>query len=87
MDAVQSFVKREGGQISIAFCDDHVGADFRAFETVVVLPAKFAVATAAIAAPVVTPPAAAAAHEKHELADELRAIVGGLVGPGQLAAV
>ena len=90
MDAVQSFVKREGGQISIAFCDDHVGADFRAFETVVVLPAKFAVATAAIAAPAVTPPAAAAAHEKHEqheLADELRAIVGGLAGPGQLAAI
>jgi two-component system chemotaxis sensor kinase CheA len=43
MDAVQNFVKREGGSIGIELTDDQVGADFRAFETVISLPGKFAV--------------------------------------------
>lgn len=44
MDAVQSFIKREGGQIRLHLLDDRDGADFRAFETLIELPAKFAVA-------------------------------------------
>ena len=43
MDAVQSFVKREGGNIFLRLADDREGADFRAFETIIELPAKFAV--------------------------------------------
>ena len=43
MDAVQSFVQREGGQIRLHLVDDRAGADFRAFETIIELPAKFAV--------------------------------------------
>jgi two-component system chemotaxis sensor kinase CheA len=43
MDAVLNFVKREGGSIGIELTDDQVGADFRAFETVISLPGKFAV--------------------------------------------
>ncbi len=84
MDAVRDFIKREGGEISIVFCDENVGADFRAFATVIALPAKFAVATSAIGAPTAAAPAP---HAQHERAGELRAIVGGLLGPGQLAAV
>ncbi len=38
MDAVQNFVKREGGTIQIRFLDSEVGADFRPFETIVCLP-------------------------------------------------
>ncbi|MFZ4623756.1 MAG: HAMP domain-containing protein [Rhodoferax sp.] len=45
MDAVQSFVKREGGQIVLRLTDEHNGADFRAFETVITLPGKYAVET------------------------------------------
>jgi hypothetical protein len=44
MDAVQSFVKREGGQIRLHLLDAKEGADFRSFETIIELPAKFAVA-------------------------------------------
>lgn len=43
MDAVQDFIKREGGKIALHFVDDRVGEEFRAFETVIELPAKFAV--------------------------------------------
>jgi two-component system chemotaxis sensor kinase CheA len=42
MDAVQNFVKREHGSISIRFTDDAPGADFRQFETIVCLPMSFA---------------------------------------------
>ncbi|SFN05066.1 Four helix bundle sensory module for signal transduction [Formivibrio citricus] len=38
MDAVQDFVKREHGKIEIRFLDNAIGADFRRFETVVLLP-------------------------------------------------
>lgn len=44
MDAVQDFIKREGGDIRLQFSDDKVGAEFRAFETVITLPGQFAVA-------------------------------------------
>lgn len=43
MDAVLNFVAREGGSIGIELTDDQVGADFRAFATVISLPQKFAV--------------------------------------------
>ena len=43
MDAVLEFVTGEGGDIQIRFDDDAVGADFRQFSVIVVLPAHFAV--------------------------------------------
>ena len=43
MDAVQSFIKREGGEIRLELTDENIGADFRQFETIISLPAKFAV--------------------------------------------
>jgi two-component system chemotaxis sensor kinase CheA len=43
MDAVQDFVRREHGSIDIRFCDDRIGADYRQFRTVVMLPANMAV--------------------------------------------
>lgn len=42
MDAVNDFVKREHGRLEIRFVDDAVGADFRPFEIVVLLPDSFA---------------------------------------------
>ena len=43
MDAVQNFVKREGGRIEIRFTDDSAGADYRQFTLAVVLPESCAV--------------------------------------------
>jgi len=43
MDAVKDFVRAEGGDVQIHFLDDAEGADFRRFELVVELPARFAV--------------------------------------------
>jgi two-component system chemotaxis sensor kinase CheA len=43
MDAVQDFVKREGGTIEIRFTDGAIGADYRPFRTVVSLPDSVAV--------------------------------------------
>ncbi|WP_394778365.1 HAMP domain-containing protein [Undibacterium sp.] len=45
MDAVLDFVTREKGDIDIVFTDDAVGADFRQFKTVVMLPENLAVKT------------------------------------------
>ncbi|KAB1588624.1 HAMP domain-containing protein [Burkholderia cepacia] len=42
MDAVRNFLKRDGGDIALRFTDDRVGAPYRAFETIVSLPARFA---------------------------------------------
>lgn len=42
MDAVRNFLKRDGGDIALRFTDDRVGAPYRAFETIVTLPARFA---------------------------------------------
>jgi two-component system chemotaxis sensor kinase CheA len=43
MDAVQAFLKREHGRIELHFTDDHKGAAYRQFQTVVCLPERFAV--------------------------------------------
>ena len=43
MDAALHFVKRENGKLDIRFTDNAVGQDFRSFETIVYLPASFAV--------------------------------------------
>ncbi|MBP0589236.1 MCP four helix bundle domain-containing protein [Paraburkholderia sp. LEh10] len=43
MDAVRDFIKREGGRIDLRFTDDHAGADFRQFQTIVYLPENAAV--------------------------------------------
>ncbi|MGF6602461.1 two-component system chemotaxis sensor kinase CheA [Paraburkholderia sp. GAS448] len=43
MDAVQDFLKRENGRIELRFTDDRKGAEFRRFQTVVVLPDNVAV--------------------------------------------
>jgi len=50
MDAVQEFVKREGGRIELHFTDDRKGAEFRQFQTVVCLPDSFAVDSVGILA-------------------------------------
>ncbi|HDR9253593.1 MCP four helix bundle domain-containing protein [Burkholderia vietnamiensis] len=42
MDAVRNFLKRDGGDIALRFTDDRAGASYRAFETIVSLPARFA---------------------------------------------
>jgi len=42
MDAVKEFVENENGTIKIRFTDDAVGADFRQFEIVVLLPESYA---------------------------------------------
>ncbi|NYI00330.1 ATP-binding protein [Cupriavidus plantarum] len=43
MDAVREFLSRSGGTIELRFTDNHAGASFRHFQTVVSLPGKFAV--------------------------------------------
>jgi two-component system chemotaxis sensor kinase CheA len=43
MDAVKDILGREKGSVMLRFLDDAVGADFRQFETVVSLPAHYAV--------------------------------------------
>ncbi|MES2948327.1 MAG: MCP four helix bundle domain-containing protein [Pseudomonadota bacterium] len=43
MDAVKSFVEREGGTIRLVLRNTDAGSDFRAFDTVISMPGKFAV--------------------------------------------
>jgi two-component system, chemotaxis family, sensor kinase CheA len=43
MDAVKNFVEREGGTIRLVFRNTDAGSDFRAFDTVISMPGKFAV--------------------------------------------
>lgn len=45
MDAVKGFLEREQGSIALRFTDEHVGAAYRRFKTVVYLPDRFAVDT------------------------------------------
>ncbi|WP_025599200.1 HAMP domain-containing protein [Burkholderia sp. WSM2230] len=45
MDAVRDFLKRENGGIELRFTDDHKGAAFRQFQTIVCLPDSMAVDT------------------------------------------
>lgn len=47
MDAVRGFVQAEGGNISLELASTDAGVDFCPFETVITLPAKFAVQTQA----------------------------------------
>ena len=47
MDAVRGFLEKEGGSIGIRFLDEREGADFRAFETVIALPDKYAASLSA----------------------------------------
>ena len=42
MDAVRAFLEKEGGSIAIRFKDEREGEAFRAFETVIALPDKYA---------------------------------------------
>lgn len=42
MDAVKGFIEREGGHIEIRFVDEQSHSAFRAFETLIYLPDKFA---------------------------------------------
>ncbi len=50
MDAVRDFLAREHGSIALRFTDDHQGADFRQFQTIVSLPETLVVDTAGIGA-------------------------------------
>ncbi|HZZ11391.1 MAG TPA: HAMP domain-containing protein [Paraburkholderia sp.] len=45
MDAVRAFLERERGSIQLRFTDDHPGAPFRPFQTIVCLPDSVAVDT------------------------------------------
>jgi two-component system chemotaxis sensor kinase CheA len=45
MDAVRDFLKRGNGSIELRFTDDHKGAAFRQFQTIVCLPDSLAVDT------------------------------------------
>jgi len=46
MDAVRGFIEAEGGKIALALTSSDVSSTYCPFETVITLPAKFAVATA-----------------------------------------
>ncbi|RZI42762.1 HAMP domain-containing protein [Herbaspirillum sp. HC18] len=48
MDAVQDFIKRENGKIVLRFTDDETGAEYRRFETVLLLPDSHAVDSVAV---------------------------------------
>ncbi len=50
MDAVRDFLKRENGRIELRFTDDHKGAAFRQFQTIVCLPDNVAVDTLSVEA-------------------------------------
>jgi two-component system chemotaxis sensor kinase CheA len=50
MDAVRDFLRRENGSIELRFTDDHKGASFRQFQTIVSLPDSFAVDTLGVEA-------------------------------------
>ncbi|PLP98900.1 ATP-binding protein [Cupriavidus pauculus] len=55
MDAVREFLARSGGSIELRFTDNHVGAPFRQFQTVVSLPERFAVDSVAVLAETPSP--------------------------------
>lgn len=84
MDAVQDFIKREGGDIRLALIDKHIGADFRAFETVISIPAKFAVAALLQAESNI---ALEPGHAKHHTATDLLSIARDFLLPGKLAKI
>lgn len=75
MDAVQSFVKREAGEIHLHLTDDRHGADFRAFETLIELPGRLAVAAWRSPVP---PPRAAVPAAMPVLPQAMQGLVPGL---------
>lgn len=81
MDAVRSFITREGGDIALVFTDTQTGADYRAFETIITLPEKFAVQTPRTAptSRPGTPPHANRETQSHGLIDTLLHLPGKLV--------
>ncbi len=78
MDAVQDFVRREGGEIRLEFTDRNEGADFRAFATVISLPGKYAVNAASAGGDITA---------ERNAPDNPRARVGEIVQQEQLAAI
>lgn len=83
MDAVKDFLAREGGKIQIRLADTNVGGEFRAFETLITLPAKFAVAADALEVPSERPeslPPKAAHNPEPVLASIVQSVI-----PGQFA--
>jgi hypothetical protein len=46
MDAVKGFVEAEGGALVLTMLEQSAGQDYRPFETLILLPGKFAVAPA-----------------------------------------
>ena len=87
MDAVQDFVKREGGEIRLELTDHQTGAAFRSFETVISFPEKFAVNTLQqheiqqVPEPVKGKPA------EHHVATDLMSIAREFLMPGKLAKI
>jgi chemotaxis protein histidine kinase CheA len=84
MDAVQDFIKREGGDIRLALIDNHTGAAFRTFETVISIPAKFAVVGLL---PTETSVALEHGQTKHHTATDLLSIARDFLMPGKLAQI
>jgi two-component system chemotaxis sensor kinase CheA len=86
MDAVQDFVKREGGTIRIAFTDQHEGADFRSFETVISLSGNFALSAARDVEETAGVRHKEAEPKAHKTLADLRSMVVGIVRPEHWAA-
>ena len=86
MDAVQDFVKREGGEIRLELTDQQTGAAFRTFETIISFPGKFAVNTLQHEKIQVTE-AVRAKPAEHHAASDLLSIARDFLMPGKLAKI
>jgi two-component system chemotaxis sensor kinase CheA len=84
MDAVQDFIKREGGEIRLVLTDKAEGADFRLFETVISLPAKFAVC-AELQSEQKSVLSKGLETQSHTMLGDLRSVVNDILSPGKLA--
>lgn len=82
MDAVKDFLAREGGTIAIHLTDSNIGGEFRSFETLIRLPAKFAVS--ATVEPALEHPEPSSPLPSHHVERDLVSIVRSIV-PGTLA--
>ncbi len=87
MDAVQDFIKREGGDIRLVFTDDKAGADFRSFKTVISLPGKYAVDALhhADRHESGVNQVKVSNHKNHTVLGDLRSAVSGMAFPNKLA--
>jgi len=83
MDAVQDFIKREGGEIRLVLTDNAEGADYRSFETVIYLPAKYAV-SAELAAENKSVSNKVVETRSHTMLGDLRSAVNEILSPGKL---